>query len=895
MKKTNYHLLSLLCAVPLVLTGCTTGEGGGGGNTPAGSKGSGVSSVKITGADETTVLDGTRVSLKAAVTADDGVSTKVTWKSSDEAVAKVQNGVVSFGKVSEEKKVTITATSSADANKSDSVEFTVEHSPFDLKNSRGGADTSLYLDDGSFIVEDPTDIALIYADVHATRWYVETTMQIDKFLEGDPYPKVGIMASDRDDGAWCYEGSHQIFYFVDSAAAASTWSAMNVVMENDDLTNWDWGHLLSPATASPAIRKGEAFKLGLMRDGNKFYQFYGKATDMALKAVGSFEYNSFGEEANYVWVGGWASALTVSDPVWMVGDEIDSLYTVPEGLRVKSAEEVLFNGESCQIQVEADGLWDRNKVTYISSDPTIAAVDAYGHVTAAADKTGEVTITVGLQGTQLATEVKIIVTDDLAYRVVLDGEMNDAIWSETVKTNAYKLAKNANNYEIIYAAKNSKGLYLFIDYVASAAANNRTNEWWSWANLEFKLAGNDKVTSHQYWLSAMNGGEICDCSTQTHHEIYCKAPSLGEDNLYHGVFEAYLPYGCEKLVKGEETYICMGTNYEGKAGWVNTAVWRGNNDGGESFNGATNLLSISEDGFAHDGVKCSDGHVYGQWTVDSAANCTEAGSQHRECAWCGHIDTEVIPVNPEAHVYDYTNAQIATYPTCSTTGVGTCACTKCNHIEETVLPVDYTNHSDAEYPASHAHCHDCGIGSYLANAEGDVYDRSTVGGPWDKAGWHDFGLFEGNFTFTIKLHMEGCKGAPTANPDDNKWRTILPFVYKEGYAGTRDGHFYRMDWCGFGGEDYVNNINDGEFPAGFDYNIINQALSNMDIDLVYTKVGAVITLDWVWTCLATEGYYVGKTFEYHQGATLIDPNAKLGIALAAEFTYCLITKAELAR
>ena len=908
MKKTNYHLLSLLCAVPLVLTGCSTGEGGG--NTPAGSKGSGVTSVKITGADETTVLDGTRVSLKAKVTADEGVSEKVTWKSSDEAVAKVQNGVVNFGKVSEEKKVTITATSSADANKSDSVEFTVKHSPFDLKNSRGGADTSCYLDDGSFIIEDPTDIALIYADVHDTRWYVEATITVESFLPGDDYPKIGIMASDRDDGMWCYEESHQFFYYVDTVAAASTWSSMNAVMENEELLNWDWGHQISPATASPAVKKGQAFKMGLMRDGNKFYQFYGQASDMTLKLVGAFEYNSFGENANYVWVGGWATAMTVSDPKCMVGDAINTLYTVPEGLSVKSTEEVLFSGEKHQIQVEAEGLWDRNKVTYVSSDPSIAAVDEKGLVTAASDKTGEVTITVGLEGTQLSAQVKIIVTDDLAYRVVLDGKMEDAIWSATVKTNVIKLARNATNYEMIYAAKNSKGLYLFIDYVASAEANNRANEWWTWANLEFKLAGNDKVTSHQYWLSAMNGGEICDTSNEQHHEIYCQAPAIGEDNLYHGVFEAFLPYGCDKLVKGEATYICMGTNYEGKAGWVNTAVWRGNNGGGESFNGETNLLSIDDNGFAHDGAKCSDEHVYGQWIIDSEANCTEAGSKHHDCVWCGHRETEAIAINPEAHVYDYNNAQIATAPTCMSTGVGTCACTKCNHIEETVLPRDYTNHTDADYPTSHNHCHDCGVGSYLTNATGDVYDRSNAGGPWDEAGWHDFGLFEGDFTFTLKFHMDGCKGAGNPNAD-SCWRTILPFLYKEGYdwewipsanngEGASNGaevnaHFFRMDWCGFGGESFLKDFNNGAFPEGFDWGICQEAYGNMDVELVYTKVGAVITLDWVWTCLATEGYFVGKTFGYHQGATLIDPTAKVGIALGAEFAYALITQADLAR
>ena len=889
MKKKNYRLLSLLLVIPMLLIGCggksSGGGGGGGGGTvqPSDPK---VTGVTIAEPSETTVLDGSRVSLKATVAGDAGVSQKVNWSTSNDQVAAVTNGVVSFLKVAEQTKVTITATSVADSSFKDSVEFTVEHSPFDLKLSRGNPDTSCYLDDGTFIVEDPQDIALVYADVHHTRWYVEATIQIDSFLETDPYPKIGIMASEREDGMWTYEQSHQVFYYLDSVAAATTWSNMNAVTEDNDLVNWDWGRQIGSATASPAAKLGEPFKMGLMRDGNKFYQFYGKATDLTLNKVGSFEYNSFGEEANYVWVGGWATGATISDPKCIVGDDIEELYVIPEEISLKSDEEVLYIGDTYQIVVEADGLWKPSELTFVSSDPEIATVSENGLVTASAEHTGEATITVGYGETELSAEFKVIVTDDKLYKVVLDGEMNDAIWSETVKTNSYLLKKNNDYYVRIYGAKNSRGLYIFMDYVVKELAVCNPNEWWTWENVEFRLADDEKAWSGQYWVSSMGGGSFVSVgSGEKPEEVYFKTLELGEDEHYHGAFEMFVPFGDDQVTKGEATYACFG--FAPKSGWYNGYNWYTVIGDG--------TLNITENGFAHnDGTKCSDAHAYGEWVTVVAPTCSSTGRAERVCSYCGHVDSKVLDIVPDAHDYDYENAEITVVPTCMQTGIGTATCKLCGAIEETVLPRDYKNHVDEDYPTTHTHCEACGMGSYLHNAEGDVYDRSGVGGPWDKNGWYDIGLFTGDFQMVIEFHMQGCCGATNAN-GDACWRTALPFVYSENYAGDQDGHFFRMDWCGFGGGQYVKNVNDGAFPDGFNWDICREAYSDMDVSLTYTKKGAVVNLDWVWKCNATEGYFLDKTFEYHQGCELIDPDAKLGIAIASEFTVCTFTRVELIR
>ena len=857
----------------------------GGGQQGEGEQSAKVTKVTISGADETTVLDGSRVTLKAAVAGDEGVSQKVTWASSDAQVATVTNGVVNFLKVSEQKKVTISATAQADATKKAEVEFTVEHSPFDLKNSRGNPDASLFLEEGKFVVEDPQDVALIYADIHDTRWYAEATIVITELDKTDAYPKFGIMASERDDGFWCHEQSKQIFYYADTPSAQTTWTGLNVVPENAEATDWFWSGQICPGQASPAMKLGEAFKMGLMRDGDKFYTFYGKATDLTLGLVGACEYTHFGDQPNYVWVGGWKTAAEVSEVKYLVGDQIDALYEVPQNMSLKSNEETIYLGNSYQIEVLTEGLWDRNKLTYASDNEEIATVSERGLVTANATTAGTAHITVGLKNTEISATFTLHVTDDELFNVVLDGEMNDLIWSETVKTNMYLLKKDDSNYVKIYGAKNSLGLYFFMDYTTRALANCNPNEWWTWENVEFRLANDSKAWSAQYWLSSMNGGSFVTCATETGLPIFYKALTEGSDGLFHGAFEMHIPYGTDCVTKGEATYACFG--YAPKDGWYAGYNW---------YAAITeNTLNITANGFAHDGTSCSEGHAYGNWIVDVAATCSSVGSRHKTCSICGHTVTEEIPIDPEAHHFDYEHAVQSVVPDCMHTGIGTATCTLCGAVENTVLPKDYTNHTDADYVnGTHSYCHDCEIGSYLTNPNGDVYDRSTVGGPWDKNGWYDCGLHTGDFTFTFEFHMQGCCGATNAN-GDSCWRTALPFVYKEGYAGDADGHFFRMDWIGYGGGNFVKNINDGAFPSGFNWDICQEAYSNMDIKLVYKKVGAVITLDWVWTCLATEGYFEGKTFEYHQGCELIDPDAKVGIAIASEFTVCTFTKAYLAR
>ncbi len=781
MKKKNYRLLSLLFVLPLLLTGCggKGGEGQGGGGGGSQPSGPAVTGVTIAEPDDTVVLDGTRATLKASVAGEEGVSQKVKWSSSDSTVATVTNGVVNFLKVAEQKKVIITATSDADSQFKDDVEFTVEHSPFDLKNSRGNPDTSCYLEDGEFIVEDPQDVALVYADVHDTRWYVEATITIDSHLMSDQWPKFGIMASDRDDGMWCYEGSHQFFYFADTPSAGSTWSALNVATETEDLTNWNWGKLIGGATATPAIKKGEPFKLGLMRDGNVYYQFYGKASAITLDVVGTFEYNSFGENPNYVWVGGWSTAVTVADPKCFVGDAIDALYTVPSGITLGKTEETLYFGASTQIEVSAEGLWNRQKLTFVSDDETIATVDAKGVVTANSTKTGTAHITVGLQGTELSQTFTLNVTDDPLFNVVLDGEMNDAIWTNKVKANKHVLAKaNGDNLKI-YAAYNSRGVYMFYDYnVKQLAACN--DGWWTYENVEFRLADDDKVWSAQYWVSSVDGGSFVSVGsdaagyTQKAEAVYYKPVTLGEDEMYHGAFEIFIPFGDDQVTKGQAMYACFG--WAPRSGWQQGYNWYyGINE---------DTLKITPDGFAHDGTQCSetDGHAFDGWVVDLAPTCSAVGSRHRTCKVCNHTETEELPIDENAHNFDYEHAVVTTASTCISHGVGTATCTICGATDNTELPLDHTNHAGTYEDGMYTCCH-----VNVQDNQSLTLDNLNDGG-WANHETNVATAVEGsNWTYEYEFDMT------TNGISGNWWRGVLP-IFK---AADGDIAVARFDWWGW--------------------------------------------------------------------------------------------------
>ena len=440
--------------------------------------------------------------------------------------------------------------------------------------------------------------------------------------------------------------------------------------------------------------------------------------------------------------------------------------------------------------------------------------------------------------------------------------------------------------------------YLFLDYTTDVP-KTEGGGWWMWDNCEFRLADDSKAWSGQYWLSAENGGSFVSCGSQAAgytekaEAIFYKALALGEDELYHGAFEAFIPYGDDEVTKGEPTYACFGFNPT--TGWVQGYNWYANPID-------ENTLQITANGFAHDGTQChaeeGAAHLYGALVVDQAATCAAEGSAHKICKVCGHREEVTLEIDPNSHRFDYENAVASEHPTCSTNG--TAVCLDCGAEDYVVLPdgpaFDYTNHSDAAYVAGeHSYCHHCGVGSHLANQNGDAVDHAFGG--WDnKATWYDMGVWSGDFKVTFEFNMRGCQGvAADAAPADTCWRTVLPVIYDEGYSHTdhKVDAVFRMDWFGWTDGGFTSAQNNGVCPDGFDWAINYQGYSNMDVVLVVTKVGAAVTLDWTWHILA-EGAMNDRVFEYHQGCTLVNAD-KAGVALSGEWVNMTVTRAEFSR
>ncbi len=715
MKK---NLVSILALAALVsLAGCgekTSNDTAKGSDTPTTDKVSNsatdsivVNSVSITNSegsalteDDLTVLDGTSVTLKANVSASK-TGLKVSWSSSNSEVAKVTNGVVRFLSVSATTDVTITATSKDDTTKSASVTFHVQHSMIDFSSSRGtDLDTSEFLSDGKISV-GVGDTALVFADVYDTKWYVQADITYTAFSESDNYPKFGIMNGNKA-GIWnattesdiCYNN----FFYLDTTNpnSSSSWSNFNTVTTDSAYTNWSWGTQLGGFNYN--YKMGETLTLGLLRDGQDYYEFVTKqnedGTDGELVCMKHVVDTLIpADEKTYAWVGGWATAAEVSNFKSLTGDAVDAMYKNPSDLTVNGDGTTLYLGETYQLNVSADFInFNSKKLTYTSSDDTVAEVSSTGLITAK-NKAGSADITISY-GDSITKTIKINVTDDLNFKVDIDGKMEDSLWSDTVKANSYRLNLNGTGeYIDFYGAMNSRGIYLFAKaHVNNMKSGETSSNWWENDNFEMKFM--DTTTGIIKSANPDNDGQVWISANKTSNfEGYFVSDTVlnEETNKYDIIYETFTSFDRLNQDVDAGTYnvntpiaVCFGSNPA--SGWKQADAWQD----------ATNSIRVTKDGFMHaDGKYCSDGdHEYGDWVVTKANTCGEDGLKTKTCKYCAHEETEVIAKDESAHVFDIENATVKTASTCKTKGTGTAECTVCHTKKDVELPLDPSNHEE---------------------------------------------------------------------------------------------------------------------------------------------------------------------------------------------------------
>ncbi len=807
------------------------------GNKPSGSTGNNqttssipvtVESVKVS-CDTTNVLGGSKTNVSYNVTGSQ-TGLKVDWSTSDASVATVKNGTVKFENVTENKEVTITATSRDDATKSDSITFNVHHSPIDLTKSTGNElDYSTYLEDGIISHGIGGDPSLMFNGVYGTQWYVEAEITATGFAESENAAKYGIMTGTSENGVWMSAADNikTAFYYVqmDRTGIATGWNTLGMVQLNSELNNWNWGKHVKDFTVSNDDKAvlDESFKLGLLRDGDNYFYFYGKgsseeeqSTDSTMKCYGSAKVTTIAaDEPSYAWIGGFQTSALIENVKTIVGEDVRNLYDKPTKIEFASDETLLYLGEQYKLSPTGDkSLFNYDAVTYTSSDDSIATVNANGVVTANSEKAGVATITAKYG--ELEATFKVHVSANPADKVTIDGLKDDLIYQNVSK---YEFSLNGEGEHIdFYATKNTRGIYMFADIYVDKLKNGETHaDWWQNDNFEVRFLTKDNMAAnYQLWASGDGNSNFAQSSATFNSE---KDSETGKYNATIEVFAEYKDLGLGRINKDEILGIRIGSNAD--SGWKSISWDWANNDFGSYYKLTKNGLVRSDAEI--EAILCPDGeHNMTDWYVSKKVTCYVAGEEEQYCKNCGHLEHKVIEPKGE-HTWwtkeDYDKLDIITYSTCTTHGTYTTSCKYCGEKLDTVyndLPLDRSSlnlsssHHDGEWVedpndlyGGHWSCCGSAHGSSITND-----NKKSSGGWTERANWTDIatglrGDFEFNAKWTVNSAFNGDDGNLLADTNDQQWRHPLLVVsdgdsshWAEG-AAYGDNATFRMDWFGW--------------------------------------------------------------------------------------------------
>jgi hypothetical protein len=113
------------------------------------------------------------------------------------------------------------------------------------------------------------------------------------------------------------------------------------------------------------------------------------------------------------------------------------------------------------------------------------------------------------------------------------------------------------------------------------------------------------------------------------------------------------------------------------------------------------------------------GHTYGDWVIDKNADCTTAGSKHRECK-CGDIDTQELPALGHNWDKDYTVDKEAS---CTEDGQKSIHCGRCSATKD-VTVIEAQGHEYTDAPDTT--CNICGEERPIVNSEVQITDTGRT-------------------------------------------------------------------------------------------------------------------------------------------------------------------------
>lgn len=431
---------------------------------------------------------------------------------------------------------------------------------FDYLNAVGDVDASW---DGTQVSATGKS-AIPFGNMQGEKWYVEVELKFyDKRLT-DNYPKIGIMCGNNlglyDDGQ-----STTMFYFLDFIFPNTNkeWDKLGIIGSANGYLNWSSSKSM---TVDDKYHKSENIKIGILRDGNYYYLYYGVGN--TYKCVNVIYDDSFDGESCYVWVGGYSCDYLASNPYVLRGDSVYTIFKTPTDVIVSNDTIAIYISESDQIEYQCDILdYDKSEILFASSDESVAVVDGNGLVTGV--NSGECIITVSVGN--VVREVSVLVI--LKEKGEIDGIMDDTIWSESVKATKVVLANNIVNIQV-YAAKNEKGIFFFVDYKATKKSTDAL--WFISNNVQFKLFNGENKEIIQssdgiWYVSISNTG------SNTFTEAYIPELVYNNDSkLYEGTFEMFVSYEDLGVNYTDTVSFVVGSDLEGK-NWYAENAWSSGN------------------------------------------------------------------------------------------------------------------------------------------------------------------------------------------------------------------------------------------------------------------------------------------------------------------------------
>ena len=462
----------------------------------------------------------------------------------------------------------------------------------------------------------------------------------------------------------------------------------------ETLMKW---HYQEPPTAEEIRRNEAVFKIQGNRNpfidhpefATKIYCYDGKSYNSSLQAVAE-KYDTY----------------TTG------GADIESISLSPATTTLSVGQEILLNATIAPANA-------KRNLTWISSNPNVATIDATGKVTAVANGTTTITC-------QSTDNPSIKCTAQITVKSVTAIEVNGTpakiVYNDGEKFNPAGLRISATYSD------NTKG---YLDNSACQwldGVTRKTTLSVGTTSVICKIGNLETIVNGITVKEATGGSLTIDRSSFTGSGAYswCTWSSEGVSGkgfIYPGATDKIqmnskqasqfifnttaLPASITsitiKMNTGEKDWQILtsatpfaeasgtatgGTSHGTKQATTNATIWNiTTSDRYFAINyadsGAAYIDSIV---ITYGGSAAECEHVYGEWVISKEPTVDAVGEKMHSCTKCGHVETEEIPkLIPEACEHVFGDWSLVTPSTETTTGLMSHTCTKCGETESRII------------------------------------------------------------------------------------------------------------------------------------------------------------------------------------------------------------------